>query len=160
LVEANHTYSENFPYAGIPGVPARQIAVVTCMDCRIDPLRALGLEVGEANILRNAGGLVTDDVIWSLATSQRKLGTTAVMVIQHSRCGLSTFSDEEFVAELTQETGQKPPWGPRPYATDQETNIRTALQAIRTSPYLPHRDDVRGFIFDVDTGQVNEIIPD
>lgn len=126
------------------------------MDCRIDPLRALGVEVGDANVIRNAGGLVVAETIRSLAISQHKLGTTAIMIIQHSRCGLSSFSDDEFRAELTADTGETPPWAPQPFG-EQHENVRVALNQIRTSPFLLHKDDVRGFIFDVDTGLLNEV---
>jgi carbonic anhydrase len=155
LVAANIEFAKDFS-GGLPGTPARKVAVVTCMDCRIDPVRALGVTVGDANVIRNAGGLVVEDTIRSLAISQRKLGTTAIMIIQHTRCGLSTFSDEEFRAELAAETGVTPPWGPRPFGA-QEENVRAALERIRTSPFLPHTDDVRGFIFDVDTGLLTEV---
>lgn len=155
FLDANREYAKTFS-GGLPGTPARKVAVVTCMDCRIDPLRALGVNLGDANVIRNAGGLVVEDTIRSLAISQRKLGTTAIMIIQHTRCGLSTFSDDEFRAELAAETGVTPPWGPRPFG-QQEDNVRAALEAIRTSPFLPHTDDVRGFIFDVDTGLLSEV---
>lgn len=156
LVEANRGFAQEFSTGGLPGTPVRRVAVVTCMDCRIDPVRALGVTVGDANVIRNAGGLVVEDTIRSLAISQRKLGTNAVMIIQHTRCGLSTFSDEEFRTELTEETGIRPPWGPRPFG-DQQDNIRAALDRIRNSPFLPYRDDVRGFVFDVDTGLLSEV---
>ena len=156
LVEANREFAATFKHGGLPGTPVRRVAVVTCMDCRIDPVRALGVTVGDANVIRNAGGLVVEDTIRSLAISQRKLGTNAVLIIQHTKCGLSTFSDEEFRAELAEETGVRPPWGPRPFGA-QEDNIAAALERIRTSPFLLYRDDVRGFIYDVDTGLLNEI---
>lgn len=155
LVDANAEFAKTYS-GGLPGTPARKVAVVTCMDCRIDPVRALGVTVGDANVIRNAGGLVVEDTIRSLAISQRKLGTTAIMIIQHTQCGLSTFSDEEFRAELEAETGATPPWEPRPFGA-QEENVRTALERVRTSPFLPHTDDVRGFIFDVDTGLLSEV---
>jgi len=156
LIDANVEFAKSFS-GGLPGTPARKVAVVTCMDCRIDPVRALGVTVGDANVIRNAGGLVVEDTIRSLAISQRKLGTTAIMIIQHTRCGLSTFSDDEFRAELAAETGVTPPWGPRPFGP-QEENVLAALERIRTSPFLPHIDDVRGFIFDVDTGLLSEVV--
>lgn len=155
LVAANREFATTHP-GGLPGTPGRKVAVVTCMDCRIDPVRALGVAVGDANVIRNAGGLVVEDTIRSLAISQHKLGTTAVMIIQHTRCGLSTFSDAEFRADLAAETGVTPPWGPRPFGA-QDDNVRAALRQIRTSPFLPHTDDVRGFIFDVDTGLLSEV---
>ena len=155
LLRANGEFAKTFT-RDLPGVPARKVAVVTCMDCRIDPIRALGVTVGDAHIIRNAGGLVVEDTIRSLAISQHQLGTTAIMIIQHTRCGLSTFSDEEFRAELTAQTGATPPWSPQPFGA-QEDNVRAALELIRTSKFLPRTDDVRGFIFDVDTGLLSEV---
>lgn len=157
LLQANREFAKTYS-GGLPGTPARKVAIVTCMDCRIDPVRAFGLTVGDANVIRNAGGLVVEDTIRSLAISQRKLGTTAVMIIQHTRCGLSTFSDDDFRAELATETGVTPPWAPQPFGA-QEDNVRDALEQIRTSALLPHTDDVRGFIFDVDTGLLTEVVP-
>lgn len=157
LVQANLDFAASYS-GGLSGEPVRKVAVVTCMDCRIDPVRALGVTVGDANVIRNAGGLVVEDTIRSLAISQHKLGTTAIMIIQHTRCGLSTFSDEDFRIELAEQTGVKPDWGPRPFGEPEE-NVRAALERIRTSPFLPHTDDVRGFIFDVDTGLLNEVLP-
>lgn len=155
LLEANHDYAARFP-GGLPVAPTRQVAALTCMDCRIDPLRALGLDLGEAHLLRNAGGLVTADAIRSLAISQHKLGTTSVMIIQHSKCGLGGFSDNEFCSSLQQDTGQSPPWSPQPFG-DQDQNVRDGVRAVHSSPFLPHRDDIRGFIFDVDTGLLREV---
>jgi carbonic anhydrase len=155
LVQANREFAQSFA-GGLPGTPARKIAVVTCMDCRIDPVRALGVSVGDANVIRNAGGLIVEDTLRSLAISQRKLGTTAIMVIQHTRCGLSTYDDAEFRAELEAETGVAPPWGPSPFGA-QEDNVRTAVEQLRTSALLPYTDDVRGFVFDVDTGLLTEV---
>lgn len=155
LVAANRAYAREYR-AELPGAPARKVAVVTCMDARIDPVRSLGITVGDANVIRNAGGLVVTDTIRSLAISQHKLGTTAVMVIQHTECGLASFSDDEFRAELAEQTGTTPPWGPRPFGA-QEENIKRALENIRSSPFLPHRDDVRGFIYDVRSRELREI---
>lgn len=155
LVQANREFAKSFT-GGLPGTPARKVAVVTCMDCRIDPVRALGVTVGDANVIRNAGGLVVEDTLRSLAISQRKLGTTAIMIIQHTRCGLSTYDDAEFREELAAETGITPPWGPRPFGA-QEDNIRAALAQIHSSPFLLYKEDVRGFIFDVDTGLLTEV---
>jgi carbonic anhydrase len=158
LVQANLEFSKGFsgPQSGIP---ARQIAVVTCMDARIDPVQALGITVGDANVIRNAGGLIVEDTIRSLAISQRKLGTTAVMIIQHTRCGLSTYDDEEFRSELAAETGTTPPWGPQPFGRPDD-NVREAIERVRSSEFLPHTDDVRGFIFDVDSGLLREVPAD
>ncbi|QDP98864.1 carbonic anhydrase [Microlunatus elymi] len=155
LVEANRDYAGQYE-PGLAGAPSRHVAIVTCMDCRIDPVQALGVHLGDANVIRDAGGLVTEDTIRSLAISQHKLGTTAVMIIQHTKCGLTTFSDVEFRAELQAATGVEPPWQPEPFGASEE-NIKAALERIRTSPFLPHREDVRGFVFDVDTGLLHEV---
>lgn len=155
LIEANRDYARTVS-GGTPGTPTRQVAVLTCMDCRIDPLRALGLDLGQAHVLRNAGGLVTADAIRSLAISQHKLGTTAVMIIQHTQCGLGSFSDQEFCSALEHETGTAPPWSPQPFG-DQDQNVRDAVRAARSSPFLPHRDNIRGFIFDVETGLLRAV---
>ncbi len=155
LIDANRKAAEDFS-GGLPGAPASKVAVITCMDARIVPAHALGIGPGDAHVIRNAGGLVTDDALRSLVTSQRKLGTTAVMVIQHTKCGLGSYRDEEFRAELRTETGMEPPWAPTPFG-EQETNVRDALARVREAAELPHRDDVRGFIFDIDTGLLREI---
>lgn len=155
LVTANEDFARSFA-GGIPGIPGRRVAVITCMDTRIDPLRALGLVPGDAHIIRNAGGLVTDDALRSLVISQRKLETTAVMVIQHTRCGLGTYDDADFRQELEQETGQSVPWAPTEFG-DQQDNVREAVQLVRASPFLPHVEDVRGFIYDVDSGLLTEV---
>lgn len=155
LVTANQDFASSFT-GGIPGVPGRRVAVITCMDTRIDPLRALGLVPGDAHIIRNAGGLVTEDALRSLVISQRKLETTAVMIIQHTRCGLGSYDDAEFRDELQSETGQPVPWGPTPF-DDQQDNVREAVRTVRASPFLPQVDDVRGFVYDVDSGLLTEV---
>lgn len=155
LVTANQDFARTFA-GGVPGVPGRRVAVVTCMDTRIDPLRVLGLVPGDAHIIRNAGGLVTDDALRSLVVSQRKLDTTAVMVIQHTRCGLGSYDDADFRNELEAETGRDVPWGPTAFG-DQQDNVREAVRLVRSSPFLPHVDDVRGFVYDVDSGLLTEV---
>lgn len=155
LINANRDAATEFA-GGLPGAPAKAVAVVTCMDARIDPARALGLAPGDAHVIRNAGGLITDDALRSLVISQRQLGTTAVMVIQHTRCGLGTYRDEDFRAELTAETGAEPPWAPTDFG-DPDQNVRNAVATVKASPYLVRTDDVRGFIFDVDSGLLREV---
>jgi carbonic anhydrase len=141
---------------GLPGAPGRQVAIVTCMDCRIDLERALGLGIGEAHVLRNAGGVVSDDVIRSLALSQRKLGTREVMLIHHDKCGVATVTDDEFRAELLADTGVAPAFAIDTF-TDAEADVRQSLERVRRSPFLPHTDAVRGFVYDVDTGALREV---
>jgi carbonic anhydrase len=143
--------------AGLAGAPSRGVAIVTCMDCRIDVEAALRLGLGEAHVLRNAGGVVTDDVIRSLALSQRKLGTREVMLIHHDKCGLATVTDDGFRAELQEATGVAPAFAIESF-TEVEADVRQSIERVRRSPFLPHRDAVRGFVYDVDTGALREVV--
>ncbi len=136
--------------------PTRQLAIVTCMDARIDLPRALDLAPGEAHVLRNAGGVVTDDMIRSLAISQRRLGTREVMVIQHTRCGMMSITDEEFAGELEEAAGTLPPFAIEAFS-DLESSVRDSVQRARESPFLLHTDAVRGFIYDIESHQVSEL---
>ncbi len=136
--------------------PARQLAIVTCMDARIDLYAALGLENGEAHILRNAGGVITDDVIRSLAISQRRLGTREIVLIHHTRCGMQTITDDGFRAELQEATGMAPSFAIESF-TDVDADVRQSIARIRRSPFLLHTDAVRGFVYDVDTGLLREV---
>jgi carbonic anhydrase len=132
------------------------MAIVTCMDCRIDLAAALGLQVGEAHVIRNAGGVVTDDVIRSLAISQRKLGTREVMLIHHTKCGMQTITDDGFRAELLAETGMTPPFAIESFA-DVEEDVRQSVRRVRSSPFVPHRDQVRGYVYDIDTHTLTDV---
>jgi carbonic anhydrase len=136
--------------------PSRHLAIVTCMDCRIDLGRALGLELGQAHVLRNAGGVVTDDVIRSLAISQRKLGTREVLVIHHSGCGMQGVSEDAFRTELQRDAGVAPSFAIEGFA-DLEEDVRQSVRRVRRSPFLPHRTQVRGYILDVDTQELREV---
>jgi carbonic anhydrase len=136
--------------------PRRRLAIVTCMDSRLDVFASLGLEVGDAHVLRNAGGVVTDDVIRSLAVSQRKLGTIAVMLIHHTDCGMQTLTDDGFRAELQQATGVAPSFAIESF-TDADADVRQSIERVRRSSFLLHRDDVRGFVYDVDTHRLREV---
>jgi carbonic anhydrase len=137
--------------------PRRQLAVVTCMDARIDVFAALGLEIGDAHILRNAGGVITDDMIRSLAISQRKLGTREVMLIHHTNCGMQTITDDGFRAELQAEAGMAPTFAIESF-TDVEADVRQSIARVRHSPFLPHRHEVRGFVYDVDEHRLREVL--
>ena len=137
--------------------PARQLAVVTCMDSRIDLFAALGLHEGDAHILRNAGGVVTDDVIRSLVISQRRLGTRSVMLIHHSECGMQLITDDGFRAELERATGVAPTFAIGSF-TDLEADVRQSVLRVRACPFLPYRDDVRGFVYDVADGTLREVV--
>lgn len=132
------------------------MAVVACMDARLDVAAVLGLEPGDAHVIRNAGGVVTDDVIRSLAISQRKLGTREVVIIQHTDCGMTTFTDDEFRYEIERDTGIRPAWRAHTFP-DLEASVRRAVGQVTASPFLPHRDSVRGFVWDVATGRLREV---
>jgi carbonic anhydrase len=136
--------------------PSRQLAIITCMDCRIDLGAALGLERGEAHVLRNAGGIVTDDVIRSLAISQRKLGTREVMLIHHSDCGMEKLSDGGFREELREAAGVAPDFEIGAF-DDVEESVRESVRRVRRSPFLPHRDAVRGYVYEVETHRLREV---
>ncbi len=155
LVELNAGYAEDFRDPGMDARPVLQVAVVACMDARLDLHAALGLELGDCHTIRNAGGVVTDDVIRSLTISQRALGTRSVVLIHHTNCGLESLT-EDFRQELEREVGQRPVWAVEAY-TDADQDVRQSMQRVRTSPFLLHTDDVRGFVFDVTTGLLREI---
>ncbi|MFF8602962.1 beta-class carbonic anhydrase [Streptomyces sp. NPDC015232] len=157
LVEANERYAAGFTDPGMDARPVQRVAVVACMDARIDLHAALGLELGDCHTIRNAGGVVTDDVIRSLTISQRALGTRSVMLVHHTNCGLESLT-EDFRHELEDEVGQRPAWAVEAFR-DVEQDVRQSMQRVRTSPFLLHTDDVRGFVFDVTTGLLREIDP-
>lgn len=154
-LENNRKYAESF--AGpLPLPPSRNIAVLACMDARLDVYGALGLGQGESHVIRNAGGVVTSDEIRSLAISQRLLGTKEIILIHHTDCGMLTFTDDEFKAGIQDETGQKPEWAAEAFS-DLDADVRQSMTRIKNSPYIPHRDQVRGFVFDVATGLLREV---
>lgn len=142
----------------LPSPPSLRIALVACMDARIDPVHLLGLRPGEAHVIRNAGGVVTDDVIRSLAVSQRKLGTTEVMLLHHTKCGMATFTDEDFWSELQEVTGLRPTWAVGTFR-DAESDVRQSMEQVRRSPFLANTTAVRGFVVDVETGDLAEVPP-
>jgi carbonic anhydrase len=150
------SYAETFDGGQLPPRPAKQAVVLTCMDCRIDPNRLLGLSDGQAHVIRNAGGVVTDDAIRSLAISQRLLGTREILVIHHTGCGMLGFTDEEFAEQLEAETGVRPPWAAGSF-TDLEEDVRSSVASLKGSPFLPHKEAIRGFVYDVETGRLIEI---
>lgn len=158
LVDANRQYSAAFTDPGMDARPVLRVAVVACMDARIDLHAVLGLELGDCHTVRNAGGVVTDDVIRSLAISQRALGTRSVVLIHHTGCGMESVT-EDFRHELEMEVGQRPPWAVEAFK-NVDQDVRQSMQRVRTSPYLPHTDDVRGFVFDVRSGRLREIDPE
>ncbi|MFE2530551.1 beta-class carbonic anhydrase [Streptomyces sp. NPDC059371] len=157
LVAANRAYAAGFVDPGRDARPVQGVAVVACMDARIDLHAALGLQLGDCHTVRNAGGVVTDDTIRSLTISQRALGTRSVILIHHTGCGLQSIT-EEFRHELEMEVGQRPAWAVEAFR-DVDQDVRQSMRRVRTSPFLPHTDDVRGFVFDVTTGLLREIDP-
>jgi carbonic anhydrase len=156
LLENNRAFADGLAERHLDVEPARQLAIVTCMDSRLDVFAALGLAPGEAHVLRNAGGVITDDVIRSLAISQRRLGTREVMLIHHTDCGMEKVTDDGFRAELEETTGVAPAFAIESF-TDAAADVRQSLRRVRHSPFVPHRDAVRGFVYDVDTHQLREI---
>jgi carbonic anhydrase len=155
FIRNNQAYATQFNSGHLPTPPAKQVAVVTCMDSRMDVFAMLGLNNGEAHIIRNAGGVVTDDVIRSLAISQRKLNTREILVINHTQCGMLTFTDDELREDLRVETGMKPMWSPESF-TDLDAEVRNSLNRIRSSAFIQHKV-ARGFVYDVDTGRLREV---
>ncbi|MFF5227308.1 beta-class carbonic anhydrase [Dactylosporangium sp. NPDC000521] len=155
LIHANEQYASTFP-GPRPVRPRLRLTVITCMDSRLDLFGALGLEIGDAHLIRNAGGLPTEEVLRSLAISQRRLGTREVVLIHHTECGMQDFDDDEFRATLTAETGRAPGWDV-PGFTDLHETMRSSIETVRQCAWLPHREDVRGFIFDVASAKLEEV---
>ena len=155
LLANNQRYAETFK-GPLPMPPARGVAVIACMDARLNVYAMLGLAEGEAHVIRNAGGVVTDDEIRSLAISQRLLGTREIILIHHTDCGMLTFTDDDFKAAIQADTGIKPPWAAESFG-DLDADVRQSIARIKASPFVPHTDQVRGFVFDVATGQLNEV---
>jgi carbonic anhydrase len=155
LLANNERYAESF--AGpLPLPPSRHLAVVACMDARLNVYGILGLQDGEAHVIRNAGGVVTDDEIRSLTISQRLLGTQEIILIHHTHCGMLTFTDDDFKASIQKDTGIKPEWAAEAFA-DLDEDVRQSIARIKASPFIPHKDSVRGFVFDVATGKLSEV---
>ena len=155
LLANNQRYAQTFS-GPLPMPPSRAVAVVACMDARLNVYALLGLAEGEAHVIRNAGGVVTEDEIRSLAISQRLLGTREIILIHHTDCGMLTFTDDDFKASIMQDTGIKPPWAAEAFS-DLGGDVRQSIARIKASPFVPHTDAVRGFVFDVATGQLAEV---
>jgi carbonic anhydrase len=155
LLANNQRYADGFT-GPLPMPPAKGVAVVACMDARLNLYALLGLEEGQAHVIRNAGGVITDDGIRSLAISQRLLGTREIILIHHTDCGMLTFTDDDFKASIQAETGIKPSWSAEAF-DDLDTDVRQSIARIKASPFVPHQDSVRGFVFDVATGKLNEV---
>jgi carbonic anhydrase len=155
LLQNAERYAESFDKGELPMPPGHRVAVVACMDARLNPEGVLGLSEGDAHVIRNAGGVVTDDAIRSLAISQRLLGTESIILIHHTDCGMLTFSDDDFRRQVQQDTGIKPEWAAEAF-DDLEGDVRQSVARIKASPFIPKKDDVRGFVYDVKTGRLNE----
>jgi carbonic anhydrase len=156
LIANNEAYAARFDKGDLPLPPATKVAVVACMDARLNPYGILGLSEGDAHIIRNAGGVVTDDEIRSLAISQRLLGTEEIILIHHTDCGMLTFSDDEFRRSIQQETGIKPSWAAEAF-DDLDEDVRQSIARIQASPFIPRKDSVRGFVYDVESGRLREV---
>ncbi len=156
LLANNRAFADSLAERHLDVRPSRQLAIVTCMDSRLDVFAALGLGDGEAHVLRNAGGVITDDVIRSLAVSQRRLGTREVMLVHHTDCGLETISDDGFRDELREATGVAPAFAIESFK-DVDADVRQSILRVRRSTFIPHRESVRGFVYDVDTHRLREV---
>ncbi len=156
LLANNAEYAESFE-GPLPLPPAKHIAVLACMDARLNVYAALGLQEGESHVIRNAGGVVTDDEIRSLAISQRLLGTKEIILIHHTDCGMLTFTDDQFRKSIQDETGIRPEWATEAFS-DLDADVRRSVDRIKASPFIPHTDQVRGFVFDVATGRLDEVV--
>jgi carbonic anhydrase len=156
LLANNADYAANFS-GPLPLPPAKGVAVVACMDARINVYGVLGLNEGEAHVIRNAGGVITDDEIRSLAISQRLLGTTEIILIHHTDCGMLTFTDDDFKKSIQDDTGIKPEWAAEAFP-NLDDDVRQSIARIKANPFVPNKDSVRGFVFDVATGKLNEVV--
>jgi carbonic anhydrase len=156
LVENSRRYEEGFDKGDLPLPPGKKVAVLACMDARLNPYGLLGLEEGDAHVIRNAGGVVDDDAIRSLSISQNLLGTEEIVLVHHTDCGMLTFTDEEFAEKLEGETGERPSWSAHAF-TSPEEDVRAGIEKIRSSPFIPRTGSVRGFVYDVGTGALNEV---
>jgi carbonic anhydrase len=156
LLRNNEAYASNFDKADLPLPPAKKVAVLACMDARVNPNGILGLREGDAHVIRNAGGVVTDDEIRSLAISQRLLGTEEIILIHHTDCGMLTFTDDEFKSAVQKDVGIKPPWAAEAFP-DLDEDVRQSIARIKASPFIPNKDSVRGFVYEVETGRLREV---
>jgi carbonic anhydrase len=159
LLKNAEQYAASFDQGDLPVPPSGKVAIVACMDARLNPYGILGLAEGEAHIIRNAGGVITDDQIRSLAISQRLLGTEEIVLIHHTDCGMLTFSDDAFREQIRLDTGIKPPWAAEAFA-DLDADVRQSIARIQASPFIPVKSSVRGFVYDVHDGTLREVEPD
>ncbi len=157
LLENAKRYEASFANRDLPMPPGRRIAIVACMDARLNLYGLLGLQEGEAHVIRNAGGVITEDAIRSLAISQRLLGTEEIVLIHHTDCGMLTFTDDEFRRSIQDETGIKPEWAPEAFP-DVDEDVTQSVARVKASSFLPHKDSVRGFVYEVETGRLREVV--
>jgi carbonic anhydrase len=156
LLRNAEAYADGFDKGDLPMPPGRRIAIVACMDARLDPSGLLGLQEGDAHVIRNAGGVITDDEIRSLAISQRLLGTEEIMLIHHTDCGMLTFTDDDFRRSIQDETGIKPEWAAEAFP-DVDEDVRQSLARVKASPFIPKKDNLRGFVYEVESGRLREV---
>ena len=156
LVANNAAYAKSFTAGDLPMPPGRKAAVVACMDARLHVYGILGLREGDVHVIRNAGGVVTDDVVRSLLISQRLLGTEEIILIHHTDCGMLTFTDDEFRRSVQEDTGIKPEWAVESFR-DLEEDVRQSIARIKASPFIPRKDSVRGFVYEVESGRLREV---
>jgi carbonic anhydrase len=156
LLSNNSAYAESFDKASLPLPPARKTAVVACMDARLNVYGALGISEGDCHVIRNAGGVVGDDAIRSLAISQRLLGTEEILLIHHTDCGMLTFHDDDFKASIEADTGIRPSWAAEAFP-DLDADVRQSIARVKASPFIPRKDSVRGFVYEVETGRLREV---
>ena len=157
LLKNNEAYAASFDKGDLPMPPGKRLAVLACMDARLNIYGMLGLSEGEAHVIRNAGGVVTDDAIRSLTISQRLLGTREIVLVHHTDCGMLTFKDDELKAQIETETGIKPGFALEAFG-DLERDVRQSIARIKASPFIPHKESVRGFIYEVESGRLREVV--
>jgi len=156
LLKNAEAYAESFDKGDLAMPPAKKVAIVACMDARLLPARLLGLDEGDAHVIRNAGGVITEDEIRSLAISQHLLGTEEIVLIHHTDCGMLTFTDEQFAAQLEESTGERPTWNSESF-TDVDSDLRSSLARVKDSPFIAKKHSVRGFVYEVETGKLREV---
>ena len=156
MLANNADYVSSFDKGDLPLPPATKTAIVACMDARLNIYGALGLSEGDAHVIRNAGGVVTDDAIRSLAISQRLLGTQEIILIHHTDCGMLTFTDDDFKRSVEEDTGIRPEWAAEAFS-DLDADVRQSIARIKASPFIPHKDAIRGFVYEVETGRLREV---
>ena len=158
LIENAKSYAASFDKGDLPMPPARKVAIVACMDARLNPYGLLGLSEGDAHVIRNAGGVITDDEIRSLAISQRLLGTEEIVLIHHTDCGMLTFTDDEFKRSIQDDIGIKPEWAAEAFP-DLDEDVRQSIARVHASPFIPNKESVRGFVYEVESGNLREVSP-